>query len=82
MININVPYDFKEKVWYVHLSWKTYYVSEGEVFGIQVYNRKGQLDTRVVFKNGSASIDLVFKNEEEAQKKAQELQEKLDENFK
>lgn len=46
MININIPFDFKEKVYYISLNWFTYCVSEGEVFGIHVYNRKGKLSVR------------------------------------
>ena len=81
MININIPFDFKEKVYYISLNWFTYCVSEGEVFGIHVYNRKGKLDTRIIFKNGSSVIDLVFRNKEDAKNKAKELQEKHDNEY-
>ena len=81
MINITVPFDFKETVWYVWISWHTYYVSEANVFGVQIYNRKNQLDTRIIFKNGSAPVDCVFKTQEEAEEKRKELQEKHDKNL-
>jgi hypothetical protein len=81
MININVPFDFKESVWYVFLSWHTYKVAEGNVFGVTVFNRCDKLDTRIIFKECSVPVEFVFKTQEEAEAGRKAFQEKHDKEF-
>jgi len=76
MMNIELPFEFGEHVYYVALDGlaKRVYLAEGNIFGYSVYKRKGEIDIRVNFKNDNGvEIDFVSGNKQKIENKVDEI---------
>lgn len=76
-MNINIPFEFNQKVHYVVYSKYTCEVKEGNIFGISIFKRNNELDIRIIFRIESVIIDDVFERKEEAIVRAEQIREKL-----